>query len=138
MPSPLSDEERKERHREAVRRHREKRARDPERFIAYIMSLAQRRANKHGREYTLTPEYVLDRAKKAEYRCEKTGIPFVFDATKKHPFSVSIDRIDSDGGYTPDNCQLVCFIYNQCKNEWHDDHVHDFCMAYASSRTTSC
>jgi hypothetical protein len=134
----LSEAERKKRHRDAVRRHRLRQARDPEKFLVYIMSLAQRRANKHNREYTITPDFIIGRAKKLGFKCEKTGIPFVFDETKKHPFSVSIDRIDSSGGYTPDNCQLVCFMYNQCKNEWHDDHVHDFCIAYAASRESSC
>jgi len=37
------------------------------------------------------------------------------------PFSPSFDRIDNTQGYTRDNVQLVCLIYNTAKNA----HTHE-------------
>lgn len=43
--------------------------------------------------------------------CTKTGI--AFEATGD--FAASIDRIDNSRGYTIDNVQAVCWIYNRAK-----------------------
>jgi hypothetical protein len=37
------------------------------------------------------------------------------------PFSPSIDRIDTVGGYTTDNVRLVCVAANFALNQWGDD-----------------
>ena len=35
----------------------------------------------------------------------------------------TIDRIDSKRGYTEDNVQIVCLIYNLAKSNWNHDEV---------------
>ena len=47
--------------------------------------------------------------------CEVTGIAFEFERNG-NPFFPSIDRIDSDKGYTPDNCRAVLWIINTAKH----------------------
>lgn len=56
--------------------------------------------------------------------CEVTGIPFNYDYHNENeklkftnPWAPSIDRINSLGGYTKDNCQMVVWIYNRAKGE---------------------
>lgn len=80
---------------------------------------AKHRANKVGREFSLTIEWVQERIL---LPCALTGLPFVFKHTLgRNPFSPSIDRIDSLLGYTPDNCRLILFTVNSARGEWSDD-----------------
>lgn len=43
-------------------------------------------------------------------RCPRTGLVFVEE--RLHPFTPSLDRIDSALGYTRDNCRLTTAMYN--------------------------
>lgn len=69
------------------------------------------------------------------YRCIKTGIQFVISIGKKingrSPWSISIDQIIPNKGYTKDNVQLVCLMYNLCKGVWSDNEVKKFTRAIA-------
>lgn len=49
------------------------------------------------------------------YRCELSGVKFNMDDSRS-PAHPSIDRIDSSGGYTKDNCQIVCCSINYAKS----------------------
>lgn len=44
-----------------------------------------------------------------------------------HPFKPSVDRIDSNKGYTLDNIQIVWAIENHCKNTYTNEIVLQFC-----------
>ena len=48
------------------------------------------------------------------YRCELSGVKFNMDDSRS-PAHPSIDRIDSNLGYTKDNCQIVCCSINYAK-----------------------
>ncbi len=82
-------------------------------FIASSLRRARSRAKKLGVEFSLTREWL---EKKMDGGCcEVTGIYFEFGNTPYHSFLPSLDRIDSSGGYTPDNVQVVVLIYNRAK-----------------------
>lgn len=51
-------------------------------------------------------------------KCAYTGLYLSFRRMDK--YKLSIDRIDSELGYTPDNIQLVCWIINQAKGNMSD------------------
>jgi hypothetical protein len=58
-----------------------------------------------------------------------TGIEFDYKKDRKfkrHPFSPSLDRIDNDRGYTPENTRVVCTMYNYCRNVARDEDVEYF------------
>ncbi len=58
---------------------------------------------------------------KQNMKCAITGLPMVY---KCHNLkSVSIDRIDSNQGYTEDNVQLVCKFVNLAKSNHTNDDV---------------
>ena len=65
-------------------------------------------------------------------RCERSGI--MFDYEPGSPWVPSPDRLDSTIGYTPTNCQMVCWIYNQAKNNFGDETLYELCETVVKYR----
>lgn len=68
-------------------------------------------------DFDLDTKWLIDKFNKGY--CEVTGLKF--DTSKKpyvNPYYPSIDRINSKKGYTKDNCQMVCHMYNTAKCEF--------------------
>jgi len=65
-------------------------------------------------------------------RCAKTGIPFEFDQSifSRSPWTPVPDRIDSSSGYTKENVQWVCHMYNSMKQDYTENEVMIFMKAY--------
>jgi len=55
--------------------------------------------------------------------CEVTGLPFTLGADAyKGPYAPEVDQRVPQGGYTPENAQMVVRIYNQAKSNFsHED-----------------
>lgn len=81
---------------------------------------------------TLTMEWVRDKI--AAGYCEVTGIPFDLEGhgAPARSFSPSLDRINPDEGYTPENTQVVAWIYNRAKGV--QDHQDVLTLARALCR----
>jgi len=71
-------------------------------------------------------EWCLDRLKQIDYKCERTGAYLNY---KNTPNCVSIDRIDSYLGYTPDNIQFVTKRYNSIKKDTTDEELYSIAFA---------
>jgi hypothetical protein len=69
------------------------------------------RANKTGIECTIAAEDI-----KIPEKCPVLGIPLFSIARKTSNYSPSIDRIDPNGGYTPENIRVISMKANQIKN----------------------
>ena len=55
--------------------------------------------------------------------CQVTGPQFDMEPWPEGgqtPFAPSLDQIVPGGGYTPENTQVVVWIYNAAKNHWGD------------------
>lgn len=63
--------------------------------------------------------------------CSKTGIPFEFDQSKypRSPWTPVPDRIDPSKGYTRENVQWVCHMYNSMKQDYSEEEVQIFLEA---------
>jgi hypothetical protein len=80
-----------------------------------LLSSARNRA-----EVTIDRQWVLERLHAGV--CEVTGVRFVIGERKWHPLGPSLDRKDPALGYTPENVQVVTWIYNRAKgNGTHED-----------------
>lgn len=90
----------------------------------HIYTSAQKRAIANGLEFSITKEWVIEQLNIGI--CAATNIPFDFSKnksskSKRNPFAPSIDRIDSSRGYTPDNVEMVCLMYNLAKRAWRNE-----------------
>lgn len=104
----------------------------------HMLNNARARAKRSGIEFTLDVVWVEN--KLIDGMCEVTKIPFILQENggKGHrinSFSPSIDRIDQIGAYTPDNCQMTCWIYNRAKGAFPLDDLHR--MVSAMNQATS-
>lgn len=53
--------------------------------------------------------------------CALTGIKMLMNAPKRHPFSMSIDRVNSELGYSYGNVRLVCLAVNLGMSHWGEE-----------------
>lgn len=75
---------------------------------------------------TLTTQQVYDMLEAQDYRCAVTGVylePSLRGPSK--PFQASIDRIDQDVGYEPENVRVVALIVNYAMNHWGEEAFRD-------------
>lgn len=78
-----------------------------------LLAGCKRRALRHGREFALTREWLRPRLVRGV--CEATGQSLTFSPGDETV--PSIDRKDSSLGYTPDNCWVVTWRYNNAKKD---------------------
>lgn len=92
-----------------------------EQFIINILNTTKRSSTKRhilGREeasiHTITYQDIIDMIDSQQCKCKLSGIKMEFSFNNLN--KLSIDRIDSEKGYTKDNIQLVTWAVNQAKN----------------------
>ena len=75
-----------------------------------------------GRAHELSVDYI-EKLLRENPNCQATGIPLCYEShiPEKALFAPSLDRTDSNKGYTKDNVKLVCWAYNQMKSDNHED-----------------
>jgi hypothetical protein len=113
--------------------YKDKKYSNVENKLINLVNSTKHRAKKQEIEYNLDKEFIIDLYNKQDGKCSKTKLPFVINnclrSEGKGPWAASIDRIDSNKGYTKDNVQLVCLMYNLCKCMWTDNEVKQFAEA---------
>tara|TARA_Y100000389_G_scaffold36222_1_gene30823 strand:- start:12936 stop:13583 length:648 start_codon:yes stop_codon:yes gene_type:complete len=86
---------------------------------------AKRKQKDRSISVEITHEHLIELYEKQKGLCALSGIEMTHisyntnDFRVKNPHNISLDRIDSSKGYTPDNVQLVCCIINYMK--WDND-----------------
>ena len=95
-----------------------------------ILSRIRKRAEKRGLPFDLDITWLS--IKLAFGHCEATGLPFKESPASLHenPYLPSIDRIDSNKGYTKDNCRLVIVGFNSLKSNFDNEKLVLFCKNF--------
>lgn len=104
------------RYEEAKEFNRNKANTDVLQKLKQSLSGAKRRSRNNGMEFNLTTDFVVDLF---DGLCSRTGVKL----TAVGAFAPSLDRIDNNKGYTKDNVQIVCWMYNRAKAEDTEDMV---------------
>jgi hypothetical protein len=95
-----------------------------------LLSLSRYRAKRKGLEHDIDREWVLEKLRAGH--CEFSGLPFSYDPHPVHrvnPFSPSIHRLNSSGGYSKENSSLVCAGVNTAINTCSTQEYLLMCMA---------
>jgi len=87
----------------------------PKDYVEKIWSRSKSRAKIAGIEFTLTRNDIADMS--VPITCPALGIPIRVERGSRTDNSLSIDRIDSKRGYTPDNVVFVSWKVNRLKND---------------------
>lgn len=102
-----------------------------------LFQSAKERAKKYNFSIEIDLDFLLERFEKIKGKCELSEIPFSFERfgkIKRNPFALSLDRIDSEKGYTKDNVRLVCVIVNLSLNNFGDEAFFKMCEAVTNKR----
>lgn len=87
----------------------------PKDYVEKIWSRSKSRAKIAGIEFTLSRNDIGEMS--VPITCPALGIPIRVERGKRTDNSLSIDRIDSGRGYTPDNVVFVSWKVNRLKND---------------------
>lgn len=79
---------------------------------------------KKGLEFNITKEDLIELYEKQKGKCAFSGLVMEMKTGPRHKsntFSISLDRINNDKGYTKDNIQYLCWQINKMKSNLTDD-----------------
>ena len=88
----------------------------------------KKRANKNGLDFDLDENYLQYLWKECCGVCKMTGVKMLKKTEINNPYSMSVDRLDSDKGYVKDNVRLVSRWYNVSRNKWGDKFTFEMCQ----------
>lgn len=95
-------------------------------YIRVAYSGAKRRKKVLSWEpYDIDRAFLFELLARQQGRCFWTGVEFSLEEMGK-PWSVSLDRLDCDRGYTKDNVVLVCMSANLARNDSSPDDMRAF------------
>lgn len=91
--------------------------------VRQLVASARTRAKNGGKPFDLDLNDIYARVSAG--RCEATGM--VLNLTDVgHAFGPSLDQISPGAGYTQENTQIVCSIFNRMKADYGPDEVKSF------------
>lgn len=97
-------------------------------YLKRIIRSAKMRASKSGIEFSLTYEQIQLMYNTQQGKCSMSGTAMTHHSSQERMESnISIDRIDSSRGYTPDNVQLVSWRCNVIKGNMNNKELLRMC-----------
>jgi len=113
-----------------TRKHQQTVSGNHEAFLRDLYAKAKYAVNKGARkehvEWRIAVDDLVALWAKQEGRCAISGVVLTHhkDGSGRKDFNASIDRINNDRSYSPDNIQLVCFRVNIMKHNLSEDMFH--------------
>lgn len=99
-----------------------------ERLITMRFLGARQRAKVNDLVFDIDKEFLNELWNVQQGKCAISGTQMTYEYYKgRIPTNLSIDRKDSNRGYTKDNTQLVCMVVNQMKSDLTMEELLNFC-----------
>lgn len=89
--------------------------------------------NRKPTEFPASLDDLMAKFEAQEGCCAVTGIKMTWAQGKVLSTSISLDRIDPDGGYSADNLRLVCQAVNAFKGRMTDDEMFNMALAIVAN-----
>jgi hypothetical protein len=93
-----------------------------EAYLDWVLASSRWRAKDKSWPHDISRDGILQMLVDQNRCCAVSGVPFSLATHSDDPFmrafAPSLDRIESDKGYTRDNCRLVCRITNFAMGKW--------------------
>ncbi len=106
--------------------------------LANLITTSRYRCKISKREHTINVDDLRKLYENQQGKCAISGKEMIIrgsNCAADSPFSISLDRIDSDLGYTKDNVWLVCTGVNLMKSRLKMDEFLDFCKSVVENLT---
>lgn len=99
---------------------------DHESYLKQLHSKSKSKRKGSNIEWTIDLEHLLGLWDKQEGRCALSGVVMThhLDGSGRKDMNASLDRVATDGGYTPGNVQLVCLRANIMRHTLSIDMFH--------------
>lgn len=122
-------------HLEAIaRKVKSNRTRDINGLLTSIYTQAKNRAKRRAIEFNLPPNFIHELYIRQGGACARTSVTLLASdspgKSRSHKHTASIDRVDTNKGYTVDNVELVSYICNSAKNAFTHEDLYEFCTQY--------
>lgn len=98
------------------------------------LSTIKKRAERRDYSFDLEAEWLWELYLSQNKKCALSGQPIWFRAGKSSQTNASLDRIDSNQGYTKNNVQWVLKDVNIMKNTFEMEHFLKLCVAIANNQ----
>jgi len=108
-------------------RSREKKYSSFDGRISTFLRCCAQSAKKRGQEFSLTADDLKKAWEMQHGLCAYTGIPMTTQPNL--PYSVSVERVDNEIGYTESNTILVCKAINAMKSDLDAKLFYDMCKS---------
>lgn len=108
-------------------------------WAASLFRQTKKNAGVRGIEFALDRRDLVEMVAASNGKCSVTGMALEIASLERkgmrRPWMPSIDRINSDLGYTPDNCRIVCVAANLAMGQWGESVLIDMARAIAAKIT---
>ncbi len=130
------EKKKKEENKKKEKEFRKQLKKDPKYIkLKRLLYFSRVRAKQKNLENTLTYDWMMKNTGK---KCPKCNISFNYDLSNhRNPFAPSIDRKDPTRGYTPDNCQIVSWMYNCGKCSFDEKTLYEVCKTIINPNLTN-
>lgn len=106
-------------------------------WIYSTLASCRNRAKRKGIACSLTADDIANLLERCRGRCEVSGIPLNWSnptGARYKPYSQSLDRIDSAGGYSLSNCRIVCYAVNLAMLSWGESVFSNIAVGYVMNK----
>ena len=106
-----------------------------------MLQNAKARSRKNGIEFSLGKEWAIQKLKAGV--CEASGLAFDFTTHEEQrafwikPRAPSIERIDPEGPYSEENCEMILWLLNRAKAKFDRVEFDNIMIAYVSRIKTT-